>query len=52
MNQNNQGKPFIYFDNAATTKTAPEVVEAILIIQNFMGTQVASIPLQMKVEKR
>ena len=30
MNQNNQGKPFIYFDNAATTKTAPEVVEAML----------------------
>ena len=30
MIQNNQEKPFIYLDNAATTKTSPEVVKAML----------------------
>jgi len=30
MVQNNQEKPFIYLDNAATTKTSPEVVKAML----------------------
>lgn len=43
----------IYLDNAATTKTAPEVVEgyAFLILQNTMEILPAYIALQHRIKK-
>lgn len=42
----------IYLDNAATTKTAPEVVEAMLpILQNTMEILPAYIALQHRIKK-
>lgn len=43
----------IYLDNAATTKTAPEVVEAMLpFLQNIMGIRRAFTVLRPRVRKR
>lgn len=42
----------IYLDNAATTKTAPEVVElCFLILQNTMEILPAYIALQHRIKK-
>ena len=43
----------IYLDNAATTKTSPEVVEAMLclILQNIMGIRPVYIRLRRQIRK-
>ena len=43
---------FLYLDNAATTKTAPEVLKLMLrILQRSSGTHPAFIHLQREIKK-